>query len=78
MVALERGIFLILNGRRKYLHLEGRHRSYGFCILSSGNGKVPGGGATSDTKELGEKAALAPADQGKEPAGYARVWPEHL
>ena len=29
-------------------------------------------------KELGEKADLAPADRGKEPAGYARVWPEHL
>ena len=29
-------------------------------------------------KELGEKADLAPADQGIEPAGYARVWPEHL
>ena len=23
------------------------------------------------------KAGSAPADQGKEPAGYARVWPEH-
>ena len=22
-------------------------------------------------------AGLAPADQGKEPAGYAGVWPEH-
>ena len=35
--------------------------------------KIPGGGATSDTKELEEKAVLAPADQEKEPAGYARV-----
>ena len=40
--------------------------------------RIPGGGATSNTKELEEKAVLAPADQEKEPAGYARVWPEHL
>ena len=24
-----------------------------------------------------DKAGSAPADQRKEPAGYARVWPEH-
>ena len=54
-------------------------RSYGFCIQSPGTGEVPGGGTSLDRKkELGENADLAPADQGIEPAGYARVWPEHL
>ena len=48
-------------------------------VLGTGEYLEKGGGTFLDgKKELGEKADLAPADRGKEPAGYARVWPEHL